>query len=209
MSGFWGYLYGAAFKPRSTFDRLLKDPRRLVHGFKAVLLISALYTLTVVGLAITHAVPVVPPWVAIPAEDYYFWEIFFTLPVFVMAWILAAGLVQLCGRVFNGEGTFEDTLAVLGFVLTVPMFVTWIPETVMTLLFLAGAITQRELLEMTSKPGALRVFASTYQLVALVWYLILTTVAVGVVQKLRLRQAAVVAVLTVLTVGFIMLIFIR
>jgi hypothetical protein len=50
-----------------------------------------LYTLTVTGFAATHADISSPAWIAIPRESYYFWEIFFAIPVYLAAWILAAG----------------------------------------------------------------------------------------------------------------------
>lgn len=95
MGRFWTYLGGTVIRPRSTFARLLTDPQRLAHGVRVVLFIGILYTLTVAGLAIARAEISAPAWIAIPAEEYYFWEIFFAMPVVILGWILAAGLVQL------------------------------------------------------------------------------------------------------------------
>ncbi|MGD2142952.1 MAG: hypothetical protein PVF54_00590 [Anaerolineae bacterium] len=92
MGRFWAYLGGTVIEPRGTFRRLLDDPKRLTYGVDAMGFIGVFYTLTVVGLAIVKAEIVTPPWVAIPAESYYFWEIFFAAPVFLGGWILAAGL---------------------------------------------------------------------------------------------------------------------
>ena len=209
MGQFWSYLGGTVTKPHSTFDRLLTDPKQLTHGFRAVVLIGVLYTLTVIGLAIAGADITAPAWIAIPAEDYYFWEIFFAAPVYILGWILAAGLAQLMSKVFKGSGTFEGTFAVLGFALTIPSFVTWIPETIGTVLFLLGVMSQKEWLEITARPGFWQVFVAAYQLVALAWYLILFPVAIAAAQGLRWWQAAIVGILTVAIVGLVILIFIR
>jgi hypothetical protein len=209
MASFWSYLGGAVTRPRSTFSRLVTDPRHLGHGAKAVLLIGVLYTLTVAGLAIVHAQIVTPAWVAIPEENYYFWEIFFAMPVYTMGWLLSGGLVQLISKPFKGSGTFEGTLATLAFALTLPALVTWIPETIGTLLFLLGVMTQEEWWEVISRPGFWKVFAEVYQFVALAWYLVLFPMAVGAAQKLRWWQAIIVGTLTLTLVGFLMLIFIR
>jgi hypothetical protein len=209
MSKFWHYLGGTVIKPRDTFTHLLADPRQLVYGGKAVLLIGVLYTLTVIGLAIARVPIAVEPWIAIPAEEYYFWEIFFGMPVFIMGWILAAGLVQLLSKWFKGSGTFEGVFAVLGFAMTVPMFVTWIVETLLTVLILIGVMSHTQWVEITARPGFWQVFGIGYQLVALAWYLVLAPIAVAVTQKLRWWQATIVGTLTVVIVGFVMVIFIR
>jgi hypothetical protein len=209
MGKFWNYLGGTVIRPRSTFTHLLADPRQLVYGGKAVLLIGVLYTLTVIGLAVAKVPVAVEPWIAIPAEDYYFWEILFGMPVGVMGWILAAGLVQLLSKWFKGSGTFEGTFAVLGFTMTVPMFITWLPETLLTVLILIDVMSHKQWVEMTAHSRFWQVFGVGYQLVALAWYLVLVPIAVAVTQKLRWWQAAIVGTLTVVIVGFVMVIFIR
>ncbi len=209
MGQFWRYLGGTVIKPRSTFNHLLADPKAVSQGFKAVLFIGILYTLTVIGLAIVRADIATPAWIAIPAENYYFWEIFFALPVFLMGWILGTGLVQLLSKALKGNGTFESTLAVSGFALTVPMFVTWIPETVGAVLFILGIVTQKEWLEITSRPGFWQVFAAAYQFIALAWLLALVLVAIAASQKLRWWQAVFVGVPVIAITGLLMFVFIR
>lgn len=206
---FWNYFSGTVISPYKTFNCLLADPRQLVHGIKAMLLIGALYTLTVIGLAVVRADITVPALIVIPADEYYFWEIFFALPVFMIGWVLAAGLVQLLSKPFKATGMFDGTLAVLAFALTIPSFVTWIPETVGTILFLLGVMTQKEWLEMTARPGFWQVFATAYQLVALAWYLVLVPIAVSAAYKLRWWQAAIVGILALAVFGSLMFIFIR
>ncbi|MCP2604883.1 YIP1 family protein [Candidatus Aminicenantes bacterium AH-873-B07] len=209
MTLFWSYFGGVVIKPRSTFNRLLKDPQHLIYGVKAFFLIGVLYTLTVIGLAIVRAEIVFPAWIAIPAEDYYFWEIFFTLPVFLLGWILAAGLVQLLSKIFKGNGTFEGSLAVLGFAMAIPAFVMWIPETIATILFLLGVMTQKEWIEISARPGFWHFFAASYQFIALAWHIVLFSIAISVTQKLRWRQAIIIGTLVVAIISFMMMIFIR
>ncbi len=209
MSRFWRYLGSTIANPYRTYNRLLDDPQKLKHGTGAVLLIGVLYTLTVIGLAIVRADISTPPWVAIPAEHYYFWEMFFALPVFTLGWILAAGLVQLVSKAFRGSGSYEGTLAVLGFAMALPSFVTWIPETIGTVLFVSGVMTQKQWLEITSRPGFWQVFAGVYQFVALAWYLVLIPVAVAAAQKLRWWQSTLVGVFTLAVTGLLMFVFIR
>jgi len=110
---------------------------------------------------------------------------------------------------FKGSGTFEGTAAVMGFALSLPGFVTWSVETVITLLTLVGVMHKGAWAELTEHAGFWQVFAYAYQLVALGWYLVLFPLAVGVAQKLRWWQALIVGLLTLSVVGSIVFLFIR
>jgi hypothetical protein len=209
MGKFWSYLGGTVIRPRRTFNQLLNNSNHLLYGFGAILLIGVLYTLTLIGLAVTNTKIFTPAWIAIPPEKYYFYEIFFAIPVLLLTWILAAGLVQLISKSFKGRGNFEGSLAVLGFALTIPMFVTWIPETIGTILFLCGTINQHDWLELTSKPGFWQVFSTGYQFLSIIWYLILFPIATAIAQKVRWWQAIVVGIMTMAISGFTLFIFIR
>lgn len=209
MPSFWAYFAGTIVKPRVSFAGLRDDPRRLTLAAKAVFVIGGLYTLTVIGLAVVRAAIWVPPWVAIPAEDYYFWEIFFAIPVVAMGWVLAGGVGHLLSKPFGGSGSYEDILALLGFAFSVPMLVTWVPETILTALFLTGTLTQKEWMEISARPGFWRVFGFGYQIVALAWYLVLIPLAVAVAQRMRWAPAAIVGTLTMIVFLAVMVVFIR
>jgi hypothetical protein len=206
---FSDYLLGTVIKPNVTFNWLASDSKKLTQSFRAILLIGALYTLTVIGLAVIGADISSPAWMSIPADEYYFWEIFLAMPVVVLGWIMAAGVAQLLSKLFGGSGNFEATLAVLGFAVTVPMFVTWIPETVGTILMVTGVMTQTDWLEMTSKPGFWQVFGLAYQLVAVAWCAFLFPVAIAQSQRLRWWRAIIVGVATLAVFGLAMFTFIR
>lgn len=206
---FWQYFFGAIIKPNDTFSLLLSDSRQLSQSIKSLLLIGFLYTFTVIGLAIIQADIMIPAWIAIPEDKYYFWEIFFTIPVFTLTWILASGLVQLLSKMFKGAGTFESTAAVLGFALSIPNLVTWIPETIGAVLCLTGVMTQEDWIEIASRPGFWNVFAQIYQFAALAWFIILIWIGVVKVQKLQWWKAGIVSLATVIMVSFFVLIFIR
>ena len=206
---FLNYLLGTVIKPNDTFNRLVSDSKKLTQSFGAILLIGVLYTLTVIGLAVVRADISTPAWVSIPADEYYFWEIFFAMPVVILGWIMATGIAQLLSKWFGGSGTFEGTLAVLGLAVTIPMFITWIPETVGTISILTGVMTHADWLEMTSRPGFWQVFGLGYQLLAVAWYVFLFPVAIAKSQQLRWLRAIIVGVATLAVFGLAMFTFIR
>lgn len=208
MKSFWGYLGGTMVSPARTFHMLQKDPNKISKGFKAVLLIGVLYTGTVAMLAASGALITAPAVIAVSAQNYYFFEIFFALPVSLAGWILAAGFARLLGMWGKGSGSFEGTLAALGFAVSLPMFVTWIPETIFAVLLLLG-MTQEEFMELMARPGFLQIFGWAYQIIAVLWMLGLVILAVGISQKLQPFRAALIGFLTLILFMAVMLIFIR
>jgi hypothetical protein len=80
----------------------------------------------------------------LPPERYYFWEIFFALPVmFFVTVIIAGGYHSLAGGM-NGHGRFAMVFAVTALALNAPMFIfMWVPETIV---LLSGSIALAEVL---------------------------------------------------------------
>lgn len=209
MNSFWSYFFGTFHSPRSTFTRLLSDPRQLSHGMKSVLLLGILYTLTTIGYSVVGAIPLMPPIIGIPTRDYYFWEMFFQIPVFVLGWLLASGLALLFSRFFKGSVTLKTHLAVLGFALNIPWYITWLADTVIVIFYLLHILTPQEWADMIAHGGIWQAFTYSYPLVSLIWLFFLVVVALKIVEKLRWWQVIINSVITVIFLQAIMTIFIR
>lgn len=208
MKSFLGYFIGTIIQPRPTFRKLLADSKHVSKSFKAVLFMGILCTITVVCFAVSGALISAPAFINIKPENYYFWEMFFALPVVFLGWILAAGFGHLLSRRGKGAGTFEGTLAALGFAVTVPQLLTWIPETIFVILLLLG-MKQEEMIERTAQPGFWQTFVIAYQAVAVFWMLILVITAISASQKMRWWRTLLVGLLTTAVFMAVMIIFIR
>ena len=202
-------IIGTIFRPVKTFKALVLEPRALSKGVRALLLIGVLYTLTVAGLALAGASVFAPPFLSLPADEYYIFEVFFAIPVFLLGWMAAGGLAYLLSR-GRGEsrGSYEGLLAALALAITVPSFVTWIPETVLTIVLLLGA-NQGEVMEYTARPGFWQMFVIAYQTAAGLWMLVLAGAAVRAVRGVKRTRAAVVSLATILVFLCLMIVFIR
>jgi hypothetical protein len=210
MKSFWYYFLVTIFIPRRAFNRLLSEPAKVAKATKSILFIGILYALTAAALVFSGALLMVPAWLKLSSENYYFWEIFFVIPVFVLDWILAAGLVLWLSRggKKKGSGTFEDTLSILGFAMAIPLFIAWIPQAAGAILLLLGMV-QQEFVDLVSGPGFWQGAALIYIIVVLLWLFILSSIAVSVSQKLRWWKAILVSFLTVAVFVFVLFIFIR
>lgn len=121
---------------------LASDSRKLRLSFFAVLITAILYTFVYVFLIIGGGQPF-KPWLDIPLDVYYRYNVFFCAPSMFLGWILAAGLVHVLARIATGTGNFEQTLAVFGFGLSIASWTTGLHDVLTSFLGATGAISQR------------------------------------------------------------------
>lgn len=117
---FAAYYLGFFRAPSRAARALLKDSRRLRFGWYALLIPLLGYVAVYVGLSRSGAYPsAFSPWLAIPAESYYRYNIYLLPPSMLAAWLLASAVVQLLGQRMDARGSFEDTVSVLGFAISI------------------------------------------------------------------------------------------
>lgn len=126
------YVWGTLIHPRAAFDRLLAEPNPLVYGGLAILLVGILYTIAQFVGYLNGFGPCWKPFLPIAEKEYYFYQTFFTIPVFWLTTLVFASVVQFFSGFFGGKGKFEDCVAVFGFSLHITMIpLMLIPETIM------------------------------------------------------------------------------
>ena len=106
-----------------------------------MLVVSVGYAFTIAGIASSGGTPSTP-WLTIPESEYFKWEVLFVIPVTLGCWILAAGVVHVLSTLCGGRGTFEDTLALLGFAIAIPTLLSLIPDAVRAVLTSFGFLSR-------------------------------------------------------------------
>lgn len=205
---FWEYYGGVFTGPRRAFAGLLTNPRRLRYGAGALLISALLYSFVILLLALAGGEPVIPPLLDIPAQDYYSVQVFMMAPVMFAAWMLASGVVHVLSKPLGGRGTFEDTLALLGFGTVPPTYVTLVPDGVSGALSLLGVIGPDPLL-WTTQPGFGQVLSLGYLALYVLWFFALFPIAVAAAQKLSRRRSIVAGIVGFLVYQSLLLIFVR
>jgi hypothetical protein len=198
---------GTIIHPGRTFAAVSSGPRPSAAGLKALLAVGALYALTAAGLAVCGALVTAPAVLKLVPENYYFWEMIFALPVFVLAWLAAgfsAGLVSL-GK---GAGSFKGFLSALGLALSVPTLLAWIPQAVLAVLLLLGR-KQEEVMEWTAHPGIVQTAGLLCLLLAAAWMFVLAASAARSARGLGPLRAAAVGLVATLIFLAGLLVFIR
>lgn len=190
MRDFARHWLGTIVRPRRTFSALLDDPRRLRHGLFALAFNALLYTLVYVFLTIGGGAPsAFTPWLAIPKDDYYFWNRFLLAPTMFAAWILSAGVAQLLSRPFGGRGRFEDMAAVLGFAIAIPCLASLAHDLPDTFLGAVGLLDLRAYEVALNTPTIWRTILWICYGTSALGFLLLFPIAVRAVQGVRWRAA--------------------
>jgi hypothetical protein len=136
----WRRLARVYLRPTETFAELARDPDRLRIGALAMLGMSALYTIVPIFLTILHGVPVPPPFLRIAPERYFYWASYFYLPALLAGWVFGSAIIQIVARSLGGKGTFEDTLALVGFATAAATAAALIPDLIVTSVQIAGLL---------------------------------------------------------------------
>jgi len=176
------------FAPRRAFQRLGGERRRFAKGFRVTLLVGILYSLSVIGLAASGAMLPAPVFLPLDPHNYYFYEIFFTLPAFVLAWLISSGAGTLVSLVMGGRGPFKMAAATWAFAFAAPAFMMWLPHAAFSG-FLALGMSQKEFMSYTAEPGPWQTGFWIYQGLAVLLLVVGSVKAAAVGRTLRLVPA--------------------
>jgi hypothetical protein len=205
---FFEYYRGVIFEPQPTFETLIKDIDFLRKGFYSVLIPATLYTFVYVFLIFGGGQPF-KPWLAIPLETYYQYNVFFCAPSMLLGWILAAGVVHTLSRLVTRAGTFEQTLSVLGFGISVASWTTGIHDVVTSFLGAVHIIDQHEYELALNSPTVWRTLLWIMMAAYLIWFIILFSKGVRSVYAIKPWQAVLLGTIGFFTYQLFFLIFNR
>lgn len=206
---FVGYYRGFFIRPRRTAEALVGDARGVRFGTFALLITVILYTLVYVFLILGGGRPTFKPWLAIPTESYYRFNVFLLAPSMFMGWILAAGVVQLLARRFSSTGSFEDTLGVLGFGIGIPSWSTLLHDLVTSFLGAVHVINQREFEDALNAPTFWRALLWFLMTLYAVWFVVAFAAGIGAAQRVRRGPAVILGAIGFVIYQGVLLIFIR
>jgi hypothetical protein len=194
-----------AFSPAETTDELLTTEDHVRHAVGAWLWISVLYGLAAFIGGLHGLGPVVEPTIPLPRETYYLWLGPLTPLLYLVNFVLFAGLVQLLSRLVGGEGGFEATFSVVALAFVFPVFLTmWLFEAPVLILFPHCARSEMGGL------AYLPVWAdAARQVFGLAWVLLATILAVGRVQRIPVLRSIAVTLFSAIPAWMVTLTYLR
>jgi hypothetical protein len=203
---FLAHFLGVIFSPTKTFHKLATERHRLKYGLSVMMFVAVLYSLSALigyfnGFYPQYPVPTIAPFGnLIPQEEYYLWvsilNPFFNLLILVVY----ASFTQLAAKALGGQGTFEDTLALLGFVTILQIPLMWIPETI---IFISG--TPHTLWFIFGNPFV----DNLRQVATFIWALLVSIIAVKSAHQIPLLKSTVATLVGFIPMTFVALTYIR
>jgi hypothetical protein len=209
MSQLLTYLTGSIIKPQKTFEKLLNEPKSTSYALLIGAIMGILYTVSIIGFCVTQKTSYIKPFLIIPAETYYFWEIFFAYPITFLNLILTTGVLYLMGLLFKGQGTYMKTFAVMAFAVCVPIIPMWIVDTALVVLFLTQVMHPSDWDWLITHVPFWKVFNVGYSLLVFIWQYFLMGMAAAVSAKLKFWPSFVSGTVAILVFWVIWGVFVR
>ena len=183
--------------PSAFVRQLTTDPRAMLIGLRNVLAIAVLYEFAILLWALGSDGVTLPPFLRIPEEQYYFYELIFLIPMFIVTWLLASGIAYVMSKVLGGNGPFDAILGGFGVSMAISYYFSLIPDYIQGILWTTGWVPFHEYLEITSK-GIPLVVVWTYLLAWLLAHLIFYSITIRHTQDLSRLRSALVALVSFL-----------
>lgn len=202
------YYRSTIVKPAHAFKELIRGKRSLRFSVVALSITAILYTLVYLFLILGGGQPY-KPWLNIPLDVYYRYNVFFCAPSMFLGWILATGVVHVLSRLITTNGTFEQTLCVFAFGISIASWTTGIHDIVTSFLGAMHIIDQHSYEKALNSPTIWRTLLWIQMLAYLIWFILLFSKAAGTVYRIKIWQAIVLGTSGFLIYQFFFFIFNR
>lgn len=204
-------VYAAMFlKPASAFRQLGSLQQRMRYGFLAFLVPGLGYTLFYVMAWYAGGSPsAFKPWLALPVEKYFMYDIFLTLPGYFFSWTVATAVVHLLAKKLKGSGTWDDTLVILGFGIGTATWSSMLHDLIDAALAFAGLIDMQQYEQMLNEATFWRYLLLTLYAIYFAWFMLLFTLGIRQVQRLSTCKSIILAFVGLVVFQGVLLIFIR
>ena len=191
--------------PGERMRQLSQDDRKVWYGFLIYVILGGMYTITVwIGYQNGFGA-VTEPLINIPAEEYYYYQTFFQIPVFIIIAVVFAGTARLASVALKGKGSFESIFAISAVGMTLPMLVTlWIPETALLVFFPDHRLTP------LGGFALIPVWLDNLRMIAgAVWMLVIIVWGVKICEGVPLWKAILISLSGGIPMGVLLALFIR
>ncbi len=186
-------LIKSIYSPLKIFQDLLYSDHSALYGWITTLGFAILYALTAMILAARSFLPLTPPGLPIPAEQYYFYQVFFTIPVGVvgvgLSYLVARGGLNL----FSINPGTQQLWGPISIASVLPSFFTmWVPETFIAILF------------NPANEWTYITFDITRIAVGTIWTIVLTIIAIKATNRAKWWQCAIIGIVSSGIMGTLM-----
>lgn len=209
-SNFWRLYFRMFYKPKTTFEIIFKSNKCLQYGLFALLIPAIGYTIFYLMAYFAGGSPsTFKPWLALPIEDYFMYDIYLTLPGYYLSWIGASATIYLLSRFLKGESSFDKIMAIVGFSIGIATWSSLFHDLTDAFLSITGIISMKEYERLLNEPTFWRGLLLTLYTVYIFWFLTLFTIGIKTAQGFGKAKSIIIAVIGLIVFQLILLIFIR
>jgi len=209
-TNFWTLYFRMFYKPKSTFEIIFESNKALKYGFFAFLIPSLGYTLFYIMAYFAGGSPsTFKPWLAMPIEEYFKYDIFLSFPGYYLSWIGASVTVYFLSRLMNGQSNFDNIIAIIGFGIGVATWSSLLHDLTDAFLSIIGIIDMSEYEQLLNEPTFWRALLWSLYTLYFFWFLTLFTIGIKKAQGFGLFKSILLALAGLFTFQIILLIFIR
>jgi len=209
-TGFLSLYFRMFYKPKASFESIFSQDKSLLYGFFALLVPAIGYTLFYIMAMYAGGSPSsFKPWLALPIEDYFTYDIFLTIPGYYLSWAGASVTVYLVSALMGGKARFDHMLAITGFGIGVATWSSLLHDLTDAFLSVIGVISMQEYERLLNEPTFWRGLLWTLYSLYFIWFLTLFTIGIKTAQRFSLLKSVIIAFIGLATFQVILLIFIR
>ncbi|MBN2547209.1 MAG: hypothetical protein JXB50_15510 [Spirochaetes bacterium] len=125
MKYFLRYIFEILITPNKAFIELIKDFNKKRLSFFMIFFLMVLYSSAFICLIFLKAVFPVKPFLNISQENFFLSSFLLGLPSLILIYFMCTAFVQFTVKQYEGIGNFEDTLLIVIFSLSIPLYIYW------------------------------------------------------------------------------------
>ncbi len=194
--------------PSLYLKRLAVDPQAMVIGFRNAITIAILYEGAILLWAFGAEDVTLPAFLKIPEQQYYFYELIFLIPIFIVTWLLASGIAYTLARALGGSGSYNALLGGVGLTMAVSAYFTLIPDYIQGILWTTGLVPFYEYLKITGE-GFLLIIVWAYMLMYTLSHIVLYSMTVHYTQSLGKLRSFIVGIVSFIGSFAVWITFVR
>lgn len=209
-NNFISFYFRMFIKPAGTYELLFKSKNKLSYGFYALLVPAIGYTLFYLMAWNAGGSPsTFKPWLNLPIEKYFMYDIFLTIPGYFVSWSTTAVLIFLLSRVLKGSAKFEDILMVVGFGAGIATWGSMLHDLTDAFLATIGVINMKEYERLLNEPTFWRYLLLTLYLIYFTWFITLFTIGIKKANNFNIFKSVMIAIAGLAVYQTMLFIFIR
>ena len=194
--------------PKATITELADNPRAAAVGFKHVLYLAVLWELAIVLWAFGGAMPTMPAFLKIPEDRYYFYQLIFMIPMFLVVWLLAGSVAYVLSKAIGGNGSYEVILGGFGIAAPISGYFALIPDYIQGILWTTGWVSFDDYQQLTSR-GPLLALVVAYMFGYVAAHLALYSTTIYHSQHLSKTESVIVAAISFFASASIFIVVVR